>query len=319
MGSNSTVIILADLDVAAQPGPLSILPDGSINAAVATNHLEEDFQRLFSGGGSETAVSDHKTLQLLIIQPDGSFTNRPIQAFDFDQTGCHGGCNDPGAGYIPNEVIPDGQDGLLATWTGNDAQLGITSSSAALARHFDSVGGTLDYVVPFARFSWFALGANSNPQSLVVGENNIAFGSDGQSVMAFDVNTGARLWSFQPPWFQGTALLAATAPGGVAAVQLADFQGTVDATPNARLAFDSTGVVSCTPLAANSSNITYFDTNTILGLDASGQGEMLMAEAAFDPNAEWLAQGNTLLQRASRQPQIVSLSPSRGLIGSVIK
>ena len=44
-----------------------------------------------------------------------------------------------------------------------------------------------------------------------------------------------------------------------------------------------------------------------------------MAEAAFDPNAEWLVQGNTFLQRASRQPQIVSLSPSRGLIGSVIK
>src|SRR5207248_9666695 len=109
------------------------------------------------------------------------------------------------------------------------------------------------------------------------------------------VNTGARRWSFQPPGFQGTALLAATAPGGVAAVQLADFQGTLDATPNALLAFDSTGVVSSTPLAANNSNITYFDTNTLLGVDASGQGEMLIAAAAFDPEAEWLAQGNTLL------------------------
>jgi hypothetical protein len=58
---------------------------------------------------------------------------------------------------VLNEVVPDGQGRALATWTGNDSQLGITSSSAALVRHFDGSGGTLDYTVPFGSSSWFRI------------------------------------------------------------------------------------------------------------------------------------------------------------------
>jgi hypothetical protein len=109
-----------------------------------------------------------------------------IQGFDFDPS--NGAIS---AFYFPAEVVPDGEGGLLATWTGNDSQLGITNSSEALVRHFDNVGGTLDYVMPFASQRWFRQG-NDNPHGLTVNENNVAFGSDGQSIVAFDVNTGLR-------------------------------------------------------------------------------------------------------------------------------
>jgi outer membrane protein assembly factor BamB len=275
---NSTAVVLADVDLAAQPGPLSILPDGSINAMVYTNHLEEDFQNLFLFSGFERGVSDHKTLQLLTIQPDGSSIFRPVQQFDFDATSCPAaGCNDPGAGYIPNEVIPDGQGGVLATWAGNDTQLGITNSSAALVRHFDNTGGMLDYAVPFASRSWFRVGGN-NPQGLVLGGSNTAFGSDGQSIVAFDVNTGMQLWSFEPSGFQGVALLGATTQPGLAAVQLADFQGEFDASPNALLSFDSAGAVNPITFAASTANVTYFDANTLLAITSS-VGEMVSAPA----------------------------------------
>jgi hypothetical protein len=182
---NQPTLALADVDVAAQPGPLSILPDGSINAVVSTNHLEDDFKNFFLFSSSEIAVSDHKTLQLLTIQPSGSFATQPIQAFDFDKSNCTVSCNDPSAFYFPAEVVPDGEGGLLATWTGNDSELGLTSKGAALVRHFDGSSGTLDYVVPFAFSSWFriGLGAANVPQQLVVAENGVAFGSDGQSII----------------------------------------------------------------------------------------------------------------------------------------
>ncbi|HEV2987429.1 MAG TPA: hypothetical protein VG759_03235 [Candidatus Angelobacter sp.] len=314
IGSNPTVITLADLDVAAQPGPLSILPDGSINAVVATNHLEEDFQRLFSGGGSETAVSDHKTLQLLTIEPDGSFATRPLQAFDFSQTGCQGFCNDPGAGYIPNEVIPDGQGGLLATWSGNDTQLGITNSSAAVVRHLDNAGGILDYAVPFASQSWFRIGGN-NPQSLVLGDDTIAFGTDGQAIIAFDVNTGAQQWSFVPDNFQGTALLGATEQGEAAAIQLGDFGGEFDATPNALLAIDAGGTVSAIPFAANSTGV--FDANTLLAVTATN-GVRLVGSVAISLSNNWFRDGRLIPNRLAPTPKITTISPSRGLIGSTL-
>lgn len=314
IGSNPTVITLADLDVAAQVGPLSILPDGSINAVVATSHLEEDFQRLFSGGSSETAVSDHKTLQLLTLQRDGSVTPRSLQSFDFSQTGCQGFCNDPGAGYIPNEVIPDGQGGLLATWTGNDNQLSTASSSAAVVRHLDNAGGVLDYAVPFRSQSWLRIGGN-NPQSLVLGDDTTALGTDGQAIIAFDVNTGAQLWSFVPDNFHGTALLGATEQGGAAALQLGDFAGEFDATPNALLAIDASGAISATPFVANS--IGAFDANTLLAVTATN-GVRLVGSVAISANNNWYPDGTFIPNRRAPVPTITAISPSRGLIGSTI-
>lgn len=298
--TNPGSAVEADLDIAAQLGPLSILPDGSINTLVATNHLTETFNQ-FLDSTDETSVSDHKMLQLLTVQPDGSFTTQTVQNFDFEQTGCQGGCNDPGASYFPNEVVPDGLGGLLATWTGNDSQLGITSGSAALVRHFDPSGGILDYAVPFASSSWFrvGLGLANVPQQLVVGENGIAFGSDGQSIIAFGVNDGSEQWTFQPVGFQGSALLAPATQGGLAAVQLADFNGEFDANPTSLVSFDSTGTLTTIPFSANPSSLIYFDPATLLAVAASGQGGRFNSLASSDPRAAWVDFGNFIQQRVA--------------------
>jgi hypothetical protein len=244
-------------------------------------------------------------MQLLTIQPDGSFATQPILAFDFDRSNCAVSCNDPSAGYVPNEVVPDGQAGALATWTGNDSQLGITSSSEALVRHFDNAGGTLDYVMPFASQRWFRQG-NNNPQGLVIGENNVAFGSDGQSIIAFDVNTGIQQRSFQPSGFQGSSLLASAEQGIVVGVQLTGFQGNFDAAPNALLSIDPNGSVSTIPFSAGNAPVAYFDANSLAALSMNGQGELVQS-VATDLNAgnPWnLPDGNLCKQRNENLPKI---------------
>jgi len=51
----------------------------------------------------------------------------------------------------------------------------------------------------------------------VLGDNNTAFAINGQQLVAFDVNSGAALWSWQPPQGHTVALLAASTGGGVVA------------------------------------------------------------------------------------------------------
>jgi hypothetical protein len=73
----------------ARLGLPSILPDGSLNLMVYTVHFTETLAGCINTFGTcETAVSDHKMLQLLTVQPDGSFSTRDIQRFDFEQSNC---------------------------------------------------------------------------------------------------------------------------------------------------------------------------------------------------------------------------------------
>jgi hypothetical protein len=150
---------------------------------------------------------------------------------------------------------------------------------------------------------------------LTVNENNVAFGSDGQSIIAFDVNTGIQQRSFQPGQSQGAALIAPATQGGLAAVQLADFDGSADANPNAILSFDSTGALSPTPFSGSASTVGYLDTDELLAVAGSGQGEKLTA-ASLDPDAPWRTCGDPAHKRASVAMQITKVARNRAMVGS---
>jgi hypothetical protein len=144
---------------------------------------------------------------------------------------------------------------------------------------------------------------------LTVNENNVAFGSDGQSIIAFDINTGIQQWSFQPGPSQGAALLDPATQGGLAAVELADFNGEGVANPTALVSFDPTGAVTSTPFSASASTVSYFDPSTLLAMNTAGQGERVSALVASASDAAWFEGGNQKDQLAA-PPASLSCVPA---------
>ncbi len=331
----------ANLASGVSVGPLSVMPDGSVTLITATQNLDETVQFMsfppppdcrFAPGlqfapDCEIAVSDHRKIQRFIIQPDGSSSTQLLHAFDFDAANCGGDCHDPGLntdprniffGFFfdltPAEVIPDGNGGVLAAWTGGGNSEPELGTQASHISHFDASGGVTDYIVPL--FAW-----NITPEdpffspsflgAMMLGENNVVFGSNGGKIEAFDQGSGSEHWNSIPNGF--VFLLESKAKGGMNAYTK------IGKTVNGLLSFDPFGALTFFPITTGISSLSYFDASTLLATTTSGQGQMVSGIDSDLSSLCWVfPEGNDVQQSAPVPIQITKVTRNRSIVGGTV-
>jgi hypothetical protein len=307
-------------DQAAEIGAIVVMPDGSLQALVSTSHVTEVDTK--GGFGSPcgalasscvTSLSDHESLQLLIVQPSGSFSMQPVQEFAFAASGCVppsftslnlNPCEEPLGhiqAYIPQEVIPDGLGGALAGYTvqSQDRVRPDHTSSQSFVRHIDSSGGTQDFDMGLLLVPFFSNNTFESGQSMILGANNVAYGS-GLATVAFDVTSGAKLWS--TPFLHPTGLVVATSDGRLIATELTSTLKQA-ASASAIKTFNSLGVLTQLPFNPAAGAVAYFDANSF-SLIVGGQGKSMPAPTPMPIFEGDPLKSNILGKRAQDPPRI---------------
>jgi hypothetical protein len=312
-----------DQDGATTVGPISAMPDGSVRMLTFSGQIvETDLQthgELFNNpcqtGQSQcaTSISRHTKLELLTIQPDGSSSTQQVHAYDFDGSNCTP-CIDPGQANfsIPGDVIPDGLGGVLAAWTENQEQNNITNQFHLSEHiyHVSGSGGAQD--TQLSGLGLVPPNLSADPgESLVLGENNTAFGV-GLQIVAFDVTSITPIWNtpFLAP--KGASLVGPTSDGGLLAAELTSAPfGSADALES----FDTSGASSLSSLPSGTDAPSVFDETKLLTIFGDS-GEMLpsISSLSIDLDA-WQRKGNKAGQRASATVQIKTVLPERALVG----
>jgi hypothetical protein len=148
---------------------------------------------------------------------------------------------------FPGRIIPDGQGGVLATWVIVPSN-GSIPANPYQAAYVISGAVTASYSLPFTPRN-FVLGPDSLPlsPSLVLGENGVAFATDGAStgditngqgpkIVSFNFASGAVNWTYQPSTQSALSIIATTSSAGVA----------INDSQNGLMQFDSDGNATTT-------------------------------------------------------------------------
>ena len=232
-------------NVPGNAGPLMVAQDGSVYVEFY------NYNETANGPVPNTVYNVTYNLNLVHIDPAGNGTLQLLHSGGYvNSVGLTNG------DYVyPGEVIPDGQGGVLAGW-----ELlvfnGATSTGSAELSHVTSAGGIVQYTLPFNGSGWCGgiggcpLGGPAN--SMVVGEHNTAFATNGDRLIALDVNSGIPKWFQQSPSGEMIALVAATADGGVT-VKETDQNGNENV-----VSFDSTGTPTQDVTPAGTTGIVYY-------------------------------------------------------------
>jgi len=229
-------------------GPVTVGPDGSKYLEYYTHSWLDNYfsvgYRLnyppyaigYSCWFSETYSA---SLQLLRIDPNGGSSTQSIRSFS--GSGVSAG---PTEEMSPREVIPDGQGGVLAAW--DDHIYGNNASTTAMVTHIDASGNASDYTLPMKNWCGESYGGPTSlygcyktgvytGKGLVLGDNNTAFATNNDKLVAFDVNSGGAQWTW--PGSQGGSnqiALTMVAPDGV-------FVSSSDNSGTQVLKFDNSG------------------------------------------------------------------------------
>ncbi len=173
-------------------GPPVIAPDGSL-------YMEVDSSQFARSDGCEGAPPASYTYTETF-----SLMRYSSGATQFQTLGSYSATDGSEPYHEPGDVIPDGQGGVLASWT--DVSEG--SPSDLLIADVGPNGVTQ---ADFGLGSSFS-GSDNN---LVLGDNNTALATDGNNVVSFSVPNLQQNWFYTS---QGGALnlVAATSGGGVA-------------------------------------------------------------------------------------------------------
>jgi hypothetical protein len=186
-------------------------------------------------------------------------------------------------------VVPDGQGGAFVPWW---KDLGNYATFEAHVTHV-SASGVSDVVLPLHYQDTAIQSSNVCPMKpgqlpctadfrLVLGENGVAFATDLQSVVAFNIASMAPLWSYSSA--SGMDLVAATADGGVTIKDVKQGLVPLDANGNA-----AQSIGQATPLASFSWEGDLFGV-------ASGSGALsrFFAKTAVDwAHSFWAAPGGS--------------------------
>jgi hypothetical protein len=270
-----------DTDGSSFIGPLAVMADGSLRTLILNfQKSRTDTQGGFGSpcpqGSSQctVAISNHVKVQLLTVQPGGGSSVQTMKSYDFDASNC-APCSDPGGGnsYTPEDTIPDGLGGILASWTEIRGPFpGSIQSLTQNVRHIDKSGAFADYsfsdLVPAAIFS-------GSGETLILGANNTAFGIGPRNIVAFEITTGTRNFTYQTPLLMPPGLTAATQDGGLLALQFDGFPQPQDV--NSVLSFSPSGAVTASPFPTRPSSLSFFDANSLLARSGDGQGELVFA------------------------------------------
>jgi hypothetical protein len=258
-------------------------PEGSIQVEYAVRQVQPNQQM--------TAV-----LSLLTIALDGSTSVRELST-------------STSGNLWPNQIIPDGQAGLLATWVGTPNQ--GTATTPYQAAHVSS-GGVTVFDMPLAP----AAAANDPrthlplPLSLALGENaNTAFVSYGTDIVAFDVSSGNPIWNYSAAPLP-LAIVRTEVNGGVAA-KIANADGTETVTR-----FTAGG--SPTTAAWSGAGIDYVTAN--LWIDATEAISMRAAETIDVSTSGWISPDQGGTGQATQNLHVTNASdtgPNQAVIASV--
>ncbi|HEV2417194.1 MAG TPA: kelch repeat-containing protein [Terriglobia bacterium] len=199
---------------------------------------------------------------LLQVALDGSTTTTELSSTSENEN------------LFPGRIIPDGQGGVLATWSVDASPIPTNPYQAAYV-----VSGVVSasYDLPFTP-SAYVFGPDSLPlnPSLVLGENGVAFATDGTSsgdsnnpgmgpkIVSFNLATGTVNWTYQVGTQAILSLIASTSGGGVVAKSTLNGVDTV-------LRFDSSG--NATPDNWTSSAISNYGGDLWLGYSSTGPSE----------------------------------------------
>jgi uncharacterized protein YjdB len=175
-------------------------------------------------------ISD--TLYLMQINPDNTSSSTVLSATTQNET------------QLPGPIIPDGQGGVLATWTVSPANAPVPQYPYQAVDVVAGVVGT-PYNLPFSPAST----SFGKSPTLVLGENGVAFASgpttttDGMNtaisqIVSFNITSGAPIWTYQEAQGNTLSLIAATAGNGLVA-RSTDQNGA-----DTVLRFDATGATS---------------------------------------------------------------------------
>lgn len=231
--------------LASLPGPFTIMPDGSTTVEVFWQDEVSD-NECFPFGACVASANWHAKLYLVTIQVDGSSTMQVLDSSDIvvgPVAGAMSGLySEPNLYYIPGEIIPDGQGGLLASWS----KWELFGNPQYVMTHV-SGGSATSYSSP-----------DSVSLGLVLGDNGTAFGVGETGLVAFDVNSGAVKWTYsqQPGSYvqngDGITIVAASDGGGLVAKSTSNGIDTI-------IDFDVSGNPTTDPLTGNGLSYMYAD------------------------------------------------------------
>jgi hypothetical protein len=279
----------------------SVMPDGTVDLVVG--QCTEDYSS--------------ETVSLFKIQVSGAFVQQTVKSV----TG--GSCP-----YYVAGVIPDGQGGVLASWS-NCADYCFANSPTVGVFHVDSAGNTTTIPLPVTNPQRFNSGLVQQRlflgASLVLGDNHTAFFTDTVDIVAFNVNTGIPLWTW------------ATTTPPVSFIGASDGQGLVtvvgsESTPSGRadsqtvIRFDASGnrtsdswtsTAAANAGASGLTNIDHFasDAFSVTGVDSNGNllrstmissGQPVTVAATAWPRLS----GNRQHNRSPNLPEVVTFLPS---------
>jgi hypothetical protein len=144
-------------------------------------------------------------LYLLQIAPDNSSTTTLLSSTTQNEA------------LLPGAIIPDGQGGVLATWTISPVNPPVPQYPYQAVDIVAGVVGT-PYNLPFSPTT---VSFGRSP-TLVLGENGVAFATNGTDtvngpvVASFNVTSGAPNWSYQAGSSSTLSIMAAISDGSLA-------------------------------------------------------------------------------------------------------
>lgn len=180
------------INVQCCTGPPMVNSDGTAYAEYEVRNI-----------GDTGITSD--TLYLFYIPTSGSWGSTVLSSTTQNQA------------LLPGPIIPDGQGGIIATWT-------ISPSNPPVPQYpyqaVDVVGGAVGtpYNLPFSPTKVFF----GQSPTLVLGENGTAFGTNGTDttngpvVASFNVTSGAVNWTYQASPQSTLSIMAVISDGSLA-------------------------------------------------------------------------------------------------------
>jgi Glucodextranase, domain B/Bacterial Ig-like domain (group 2) len=175
-------------------GPPMVAADGSVYVEFDVN--QQTWTSAYPSCAS-TLAPYTETLELLRVLPGGATQTQALASYS---TSDWGGVTYPAPFHYPGDVIPDGNGGVLASY---DAEQGIGTVPTIT----DTTSGATQ---PLS-----SLLDVTSDSSLVLGDNNTAFVTDGNTLISLNASSLQQNWAYTS---QGGELnfVAATSGGGVA-------------------------------------------------------------------------------------------------------
>ena len=176
--------------------------DGATYVEYEVRHIASSFQIVSAN------------LYLMEVAPDSTITTVQLSSTTQDEN------------LFPGPIIPDGQGGVLATWS---IQVDTAPKPANPYQAVDVIGGVagIPYNLPFTPNTEAQLPDGLPlPPSFVLGENGVAFATDGRSsgdstnglgpkIVSFNPASGALNWTYQVNTQDTLSIIGATNDGGV--------------------------------------------------------------------------------------------------------